>query len=94
MTCPHCHSERTHATLVRKDKKSRVMLTFVITFLAVGLLSTLIFSLADVWALGAFLGFFVLALPVSIIATIIAIIIPARDVTVFICDECGRTTRA
>ena len=93
MTCSHCQSQNTQPQIIKKDKKARVMLTFVITFFVVGILSLIGFSIAGIWVPGIYVGFFVIGLPISIIASIISIIVPAKNVTVFICNDCGKTTK-
>ncbi len=92
MKCSYCQSENTQANIIRKDKKSRTTLAFVVPFLIVIVLVVIMGVIANMFWTSLFIGI-VLAVPLGLVVSIIARIIPAKDSVVFICNDCGKITK-
>ncbi|MBQ8260092.1 MAG: hypothetical protein IJY97_11090 [Clostridia bacterium] len=91
MICEHCGSSNTQPQIVKEDKLARVfrsaLMGFLITFLAI-LIVGIITENAIVFL---FIGFGI-AVFVGHLVGFIALLIPAKEYTVFVCCDCGEIT--
>lgn len=88
MKCVNCQSENIQSHIVVEDKKSRnskILLIIIGIYALFALIS--LFSGANF--LATVLITFILAWPVVAITKLILVIIPAREKTIFVCNDCG-----
>lgn len=92
MQCPHCGSSNTTSKIVYPDKESRNTLSFFIPFGLTILIFAILGIIAEVLILSLFVGF-IIAIIVGSIGKIISKILPQKNKVVFICNDCGKTTK-
>lgn len=89
MNCPNCHSSNIQSHIVTEDKRSRNAKILLAVLLPL-LLILLLFTGANLGGLLVFFVIFVIFVkPIGMLLKIILTIVPARQKTVFVCNDCG-----
>ena len=90
MKCPHCQSANIQSHVITEDKHSRntkIMIAAVL--LPIIILSVIFLMLGETNLFIPIIIGVVIGAPLFLILKIVLIIIPARNKTVFVCNECG-----
>ena len=93
MKCSYCGSSSTESKIITSDKSSRDTLFFIVPFLATILIFIILGIIAEVLLLSFFVGL-IIAVVLGFIGKIVSKIIPQKNNVVFICNDCGKITKA
>lgn len=86
MKCPNCQSSNIQSHIIPEDKRSRN--TKILLCVALVLL-LICFFISRKNLLVVMMCFVIFCLPICVVLRIILSIIPARNKTVFVCNNCG-----
>lgn len=84
MKCPYCGSDNIQPHVIQKDKQARNTAILLLTLLAILGVS----AFAKNILLGLLISF-----PILAILKIVLRLIPAGNITIFICLDCGKKTK-